>query len=1222
MNAHRAGTSALAARRGRPGFGALPARLAWAGLLLALAAPFAAPAQAQMSPSVLLSNLSESDDVGATVGAIANLKFTQAIGFTTGSNESGYTLTSVKVILSSFEADDGRIRIFSESGGNPGSSVHVLQNPSGSSGTLTFTAQANAILDKDTKYFVVLDTVSRSTERYSVRLTNSDSLTSMAAGWSLDANRLAKNSDSGNWSSGTDVPLIEINGAPVNSAPTVANAIPDRAVTAGTAFSYTFPANTFDDVDDSTLTYTAELDGGGNLPSWLTFNAGTRTFSGTPQSADVGTVPVKVTASDDDGASVSDTFVITVSAVASNPATLESPDAYFVNGALRYGFDLRLTQGVHIPYEEMRDHAFRVTNGFMVGAQRIHKERTDGVLYSNHWRLRVAPDDETKPVTVTLRGNRPCGEAGALCGPDGGRVDNSPSLTLSTRTTPPDLGSLPSLSIADASGTEDSSVLVFDVSLSKAVSATIAVDFRTVSGGSATRNTDYQEANYRIVFPAGETVAPGSVGLIEDSIDDAGETVKVEITNARLTTPRGKEFGPLTIARGQATGTINAPTNSKTPLPNVEMRIKNARASESGGWLRFTITLSRALDENVCYDFETLTTGTADVDVDFAQRPNSTLWQPAGITEWTEFVRILDDSIDDSGETVKVRISNAELCDDASKTITISRPEATGTITNSDPIPKAWLSRFGRAASDASIEAIGRRLKDNTPTNHLTLGGGGLDRLRSLTGALRGSPPDTAAPDSPFGDMNAWERMDRLSGKTAGLDRDAHGDETGVAAGPSSADAGPGSSAPDPSAGGLEPPRPEGATRSGLKDFARLLGVPDPRELLMGSSYFYSPGVGGAGPDWLGSWSAWGETSTQRFRGADGPLNVNGELATATFGFDTRRDRWLAGLALSYTEGEGAYARRGAAAGGGELSSSLASLNPYLRYELNGRTEVWGVLGVGAGNLSLAPVRAETALRTDLSHAMAAFGGRTALVVRAGDAGSFKLALRTDARFTETASDTVAGLMGATGATGRVRVLLEGSGSIRLASGGALEPSLEAGLRYDGGDAETGAGLEVGGGLGYTTGRLNVRFDARVLVAHEDADYEEWGFSGSVTYTPRQDGRGLNLELGSSWGDTQSGVKALWSRDIARGLVRGAPTNAGQRFHADIGYGLEGRRGRALWTPYVGAQGATGTDARTLRLGVKLTSGTHAQAELEIGQEANARGQAGPALSLGGSVRF
>ena len=108
----------------------------------------------------------------------------------------------------------------------------------------------------------------------------------------------------------------------VNDAPTVANTIPDRSATAGTAFSYAFPANTFSDADTGdTLTYAATKADGATLPTWLSFAAGTRTFSGTPQTADVGTVSVKVTASDGNGGSGSDDFDIMVSAASNTPAT-------------------------------------------------------------------------------------------------------------------------------------------------------------------------------------------------------------------------------------------------------------------------------------------------------------------------------------------------------------------------------------------------------------------------------------------------------------------------------------------------------------------------------------------------------------------------------------------------------------------------------------------------------------------------------------------------------------------------------------------------------------------------------------------------------------------------------------------------------------------------------------------------------------------------------------
>ena len=116
---------------------------------------------------------------------------------------------------------------------------------------------------------------------------------------------------------GTDITVkLTAPGTP-NAAPTVANTIPNQTAMAGTAFSYAFLANTFADTDPGdTLTYTATQSDDTALPSWLSFAAATRTFSGTPTAADVGTVSVKVTASDGHGGSVSDTFDIVVSAAA------------------------------------------------------------------------------------------------------------------------------------------------------------------------------------------------------------------------------------------------------------------------------------------------------------------------------------------------------------------------------------------------------------------------------------------------------------------------------------------------------------------------------------------------------------------------------------------------------------------------------------------------------------------------------------------------------------------------------------------------------------------------------------------------------------------------------------------------------------------------------------------------------------------------------------------
>jgi hypothetical protein len=114
-------------------------------------------------------------------------------------------------------------------------------------------------------------------------------------------------------SGGTVTDTFAITVANTNDAPTVANAIADQNATEDSAFNFQFAANTFADVDaGATLTYSAQLNGGGALPAWLTFDSTTRTFSGTPTNADVGVITIDVIADDGNGGTVTDTFTITV----------------------------------------------------------------------------------------------------------------------------------------------------------------------------------------------------------------------------------------------------------------------------------------------------------------------------------------------------------------------------------------------------------------------------------------------------------------------------------------------------------------------------------------------------------------------------------------------------------------------------------------------------------------------------------------------------------------------------------------------------------------------------------------------------------------------------------------------------------------------------------------------------------------------------------------------
>ena len=121
---------------------------------------------------------------------------------------------------------------------------------------------------------------------------------------------------------------VTIHGA--NDAPTLAVQTSGQNAVVGSAFSLVLPAGTFTDVDaGDTLTYAATAADGSPLPAWLTFNAATRTFSGTPAAANVGTLSVKATATDLGGLAASETFniVVTTTPDAAPTAVADAADA-------------------------------------------------------------------------------------------------------------------------------------------------------------------------------------------------------------------------------------------------------------------------------------------------------------------------------------------------------------------------------------------------------------------------------------------------------------------------------------------------------------------------------------------------------------------------------------------------------------------------------------------------------------------------------------------------------------------------------------------------------------------------------------------------------------------------------------------------------------------------------------------------------------------------------
>ena len=588
--------------------------------------------------------------------------------------------------------------------------------------------------------------------------------------------------------------------------------------------------------------------------------------------------------------------------------------------------------------------------------------------------------------------------------------------------------------------------------------------------------------------------------------------------------------------------------------------VADARAEESDGWIAFELTLDKPAPTRASVEWMVRSgTATGGMDYRAGAAGSGTLWFAEGETTYTHWIRIFDDAHDEGEETFTLTLSDPSG-------LTIGDGEATGTIANSDPLLNAWLARFGRTVAGQTVDALTERFA--TPAgsgSHVTLGGQriGLDALGKAPGPVSG----TGAAGGDDGGLAAL----------AALARDGEGRP--------GAEAGSGTGIIPGSVAG-------GETRS-------MTG----RDLLLGSAFHLSAGGGdGSGPRWTG----WGRAALERFENSGGGLPVDGEVMTGVFGADWERGNWLAGVALSHSIGEGEMRPRGMAMAY-DLESTVTAVHPYVRMKLSDRVSAWGLVGYGQGDLTVTQKReatddgtpaGRTTWKTDLAMTLGALGARGALLTP-DEADGFGLALKGDAFLVRTTSDAIDGVEGlgnlAAGEAdaSRLRLVLEGSREMKLGEdpgSGTLTPSLEIGARHDGGDAETGMGLEIGGGLRYADPSSGVSMDlrARGLLAHEESGYREWGVSGSIRLAPGASGRGLSLSLTPAFGADAGSADRLWTaRDAAALTANGNGAAPAGRLEMEVGYGLSAFDGGFTGTPYAGF-GVSDTD-RTYRLGWRLT---------------------------------
>ena len=333
------------------------------------------------------------------------------------------------------------------------------------------------------------------------------------------------------------------------------------------------------------------------------------------------------------------------------------------------------------------------------------------------------------------------------------------------------------------------------------------------------------------------------------------------------------------------------------------------------------------------------------------------------------------------------------------------------------------------------------------------------------------------------------------------------------------------------------------------------------RDLLLGSSFQFSVG----GEKGMPAWTAWGRFGADRFDATKNRVRLNGDVLTAVVGADVARDRWLAGIAVSISDGGGVFSLPDDDEAG-KATGQLTNIYGYGRYSVTETVDVWGLLGYGSGKLNFRE-EDEHDIKVDLAMRMVATGLRTALIPQEGI--GFEVALKADAMWVHVKSDLKDRLVAAAGEVTRMRLLLEGSRVFKLWDG-SLRVSAEAGLRHDGGDADTGVGLEFGGGVRYAGHGYTLSGSANGLMVHGERGFKEWGATGSIRIDPGALGRGLSLTVAPGWGAAQGGAERLqtYRETPGAGPERGFKPEG--RLEAEIGYGLRGPHGAGLLTPLAG----------------------------------------------------
>ena len=373
--------------------------------------------------------------------------------------------------------------------------------------------------------------------------------------------------------------------------------------------------------------------------------------------------------------------------------------------------------------------------------------------------------------------------------------------------------------------------------------------------------------------------------------------------------------------------------------------------------------------------------------------------------------------------------------------------------------------------------------------------------------------------------------------------------------------------------------------------------------LLSGTSFnmpLNALGTGGAT-----SFAIWGAGDIASFEGEPDDGMYDGSASAGFIGVDARGDGWLAGVSVSRSGAEADYTFDGIVQGGGTggtLETSVTAFHPYARLEVGPDSEVWVIGGFGGGEADLSRTHVAGAQSSDLSMSMVIGGLRRALALEFGGAD---LSLRGDAGVVNLETDSGAmAIDGLSASASRLRLGLEAAWE-----GESATPFVEVSGRFDGGDGQTGGGIELAGGIRVLSPETGFGLEAkgRVLAMHTGEGYSESGIGVTASFEPGG-GQGITFRVSPRWGGSADSTDLFWDevgsvRDASQyayGLDRGRTWG----LDAALGYGFGLRSVPGLVTPF-GQVDVSGERDQRIRVGVRygLMQGLLGGTQVEVSAE-------------------